>query len=69
MKPGELLRRLRRYAKARGLDMDISEGKKHTKIKLGGRRSLVGRHPGDLKTGTVQGILKQPGVTAKDIEQ
>jgi predicted RNA binding protein YcfA (HicA-like mRNA interferase family) len=49
--------------------MDISEGKKHTKIKLGGRRSLVGRHPGDLKTGTVQGILKQLGVTAKDIEQ
>lgn len=69
MKPGELLRRLRRFAKDRRLDIEISEGKNHAKVKLGGRRSVVGRHTGDLKTGTMRGILKQLGVSPKDIEE
>lgn len=67
MKPAELLRRLRRLAARRGLDFEISEGKNHTKISLAGRRSVVGRHPTDLKRGTLHGILKQLGLTPEEI--
>ena len=69
MKPAELLRRLRRLAAKRGLDFAISQGKNHTKITLGGRRSVVGRHSTDLKTGTVHAILKQLGLTSEEIEE
>jgi predicted RNA binding protein YcfA (HicA-like mRNA interferase family) len=69
MKPPELLRRLRRLAAKRGLDFAISQGKSHTKVTLGGRRSVVGRHPADLKIGTLHGILKQLALTPEDIEE
>jgi mRNA interferase HicA len=69
MKPAELLRCLRRLAATRGLDFEISQGTNHTKITLAGRRSVVGRHPADLKTGTLHGILKQLGLTSEDIEE
>jgi hypothetical protein len=67
MKPAELLRRLRRLAGRRGLDFEISEG--NTKIILGRRRSVLGRHAADLKTGTLQGILKQLGLRPEDLEE
>jgi hypothetical protein len=69
MKPAELLRRLRRLAVKRGLDFEVSQGKNHTKVTLADHRSVVGRHPADLKTGTLQGILKQLGLTSEDIEE
>jgi len=69
MKPAELLRRLRRLAARRGLDFEISEGKNHTKVALAGRRSVVGRHPTDLKTRTLHGILKQLGPKPEEIEE
>lgn len=69
MKPAELLRRLRRLAARRGLDFAISVGKDHTKVTLAGRRSVVGRHPTDLKTGTLHGILRQLGLTSEEIEE
>jgi len=69
VKPLELLRRLRRLAARRGLDFEISEGKNHTKVALGGRRSVVGRHPTDLKTRTLHGILKQLGLRPEEIEE
>ena len=68
MKPAELLRRLRRLAAERGLDFEMSEGKNHTKVTLAGRRSVVGRHSADLKTGTLHGILKQLGLKPEDME-
>ena len=69
MKPAELLRRLRRLAAKRGLDLEISEGKNHTKVTLAGRRSVMGRHSTDLKTGTLHGILKQLGLGPDEIEE
>jgi predicted RNA binding protein YcfA (HicA-like mRNA interferase family) len=69
MKPPELLRRLRRFAAKNGFDLEVSEGKNHTKVTLAGRRSVVGRHAADLKTGTLQGILKQLGLTPEDIKE
>jgi mRNA interferase HicA len=68
MKPAELLRRLRRLATERGLDFEMSEGKNHTKVTLAGRRSVVGRHSADLKTGTLHGILKQLGLKPEEME-
>jgi len=68
MKPAELLQRLRRLAAKRGLELKISEGKGHTKVTLGGRRSVVGRHPADLKTGTLHGILRQLRVDPDDLK-
>jgi predicted RNA binding protein YcfA (HicA-like mRNA interferase family) len=47
----------------------MSEGKNHTKVVLGGRRSVVGRHPKDLKTGTLNGILKQLGLKPEEIAE
>jgi hypothetical protein len=61
MKPAELLRRLRRLAARRGLDFATLEGRNHPKVRVAGRRSVVGRHLVDLKTGTLHGILKQLG--------
>ena len=69
MKPAELLRRLRRLAAGRGLDLDIAQGKNHTKVTLAGRRTVIGRHSADLKTGTLHGTLKQLGLRPEDIEE
>jgi hypothetical protein len=69
MKPAELLRRLRRLAARRGLEIEISQGKNHTKVTFSGHRSVIGRHAADLKTGTLHGILKQLGLELHDIEE
>jgi mRNA interferase HicA len=67
MKPAELLRRLGRLATRNGWDIEIKDGGSHTKVWLGGRRTVVSRHPGDLKTGTLRSILKQLGITERDL--
>ena len=69
MKPAELLLRLRRHAAKRGLDLEISQGKNHTKVTLAGRRSVIGRHSTDLKTGTLNGILRQLGLKPEEMEE
>ena len=68
MKPADLLRRLRRLAATRGLQFEVSEGRNHTKVMLAGRRSVIGRHSTDLKTGTLHAILKQLGLRPEDLE-
>lgn len=68
MKPAELLRRLRRLAARRGAELILSQGRSHTKVTLAGRRTVIGRHAADLKTGTLRAILKQLGLTPEDIE-
>ncbi|HZU88932.1 MAG TPA: type II toxin-antitoxin system HicA family toxin [Stellaceae bacterium] len=68
MKPVELLRRLRRLAARRGWEIEISEGGSHTKVTLNKRRSVVGRHATDLKTGTLHAILRQLGLRPEDLE-
>jgi predicted RNA binding protein YcfA (HicA-like mRNA interferase family) len=37
-------------------------------LRFNGRRTTVPRHAADLKTGTLRGILKQPGLTDEDLE-
>ena len=68
MKPAELLRRLRRLATRRGWDLVETEGANHTKVTLNGNRTVIGRHPKDLKNDTFRGILKQLGLSPSDLE-
>ncbi len=68
MKPAELLRRLNRLATRRGVQIEVAEGRNHTKVRLGERRTVIGRHPTDLNPRTFQGILKQLGLTLADLE-
>ena len=59
----ELVRRLRRVARARGVAFDVDTGRgkgSHAVIRLGDRRAVVPR--GELKRGTLRGILRQLGV-------
>jgi predicted RNA binding protein YcfA (HicA-like mRNA interferase family) len=68
MKPATLLRRLRRLATRRGWTITVAEGGNHTKVTLNGRRTVLGRHPADLKPGTLRAILKQLGIAPEDLE-
>ncbi len=68
MRLAESLRRRNRLAARRGWDIAIDEGGNHTKLRLNGRRTVIGRHATDLKTGRFRGILKQPDLTAADLE-
>jgi predicted RNA binding protein YcfA (HicA-like mRNA interferase family) len=47
--------------------MKTAEGGSHTKVTLNGRRTTIGRHAADLKTGTFRGVLKQLGLTETDL--
>jgi predicted RNA binding protein YcfA (HicA-like mRNA interferase family) len=68
MKAADFLRRLHRLATKRGWKIEVTEGGSHTKVRLNGRGATVPRHPGDLKTGTFRGILKQLALTETDLE-
>ncbi len=51
----------RRWLEAQGAQ--ISEGKRHSKVSLNGKLSVIPRHPGkELKEGTKNAILKQLGL-------
>jgi predicted RNA binding protein YcfA (HicA-like mRNA interferase family) len=64
----ELLRCLNRLATRRGWPIEVSQGGNHTVVRLNGQRTVVPRHPADLKTGTFHAILKQLGLTLADLE-
>ena len=68
MKPAELLRRLRRLATRRGWELIETEGGNHAKVKLNGYRTVIGRHPKDLKNDTFLKTLKQLGLQPSDLE-
>ena len=68
MKSSELLRRVRRLASRRDWKIEITEGKRHTKLRLPGGDTTIPRHSTDLKTGTLHAILKNLGITPEDLE-
>jgi predicted RNA binding protein YcfA (HicA-like mRNA interferase family) len=68
MKSSELLRRVRRLASRRDWKIEITEGKRHTKLRLPGGDTTIPRHSTDLKTGTLHNILKQLGITPEDLD-
>jgi mRNA interferase HicA len=66
----EFIRRVRRYARDRGLRFewrpDLGKGS-HGVLILGDRRTVVRNPKDDLKTGTLHGMLKQLGLSREDL--
>ena len=68
MTPDEFLRRLRRLARRRALELVEEPGEgSHRKIRLGARRTVIPMHRRDIPTGTWRAILKQLGLTPDDM--
>lgn len=57
----DLMKRLRHQARARGVEMVLTEGAKHTKVVIGEARTVVPRHS-EINERTARAILKQMGV-------
>lgn len=70
MKASEFLKRIQRLAKAKGVacSWHPDKGKgSHGVLKYGDQRTTVRNLKDELKTGTYHGMLKQLGLTAKDL--
>ena len=70
MKGSEFLNRIQRLAKAKGVacSWHPDKGKgSHGVLKYGDQRTTVRNLKDELKTGTYHGMLKQLGLTAKDL--
>ncbi|HXU33399.1 MAG TPA: type II toxin-antitoxin system HicA family toxin [Thermoanaerobaculia bacterium] len=71
MRGNEFVRRVRRIGKERGISVDFAaeRGKgSHGTLYLGSRFTVVRDLRDELKTGTLHAMLKQLGLTLKDIE-
>jgi len=74
MKGGEFIKRIQKLAKERGFacswhpGMGMGMGKgSHSVLKLGDTRTVVRNPKDELKTGTYHAMLKQLGVSEKDL--
>jgi len=70
MTPVEFLRRLRKVARRRGLDVrvDLRHGRgSHGRVWLGNRRTAIAMHPGDIPKGTLHAMLDDLGLTLEDL--
>lgn len=66
--PDEFLRRLRRLARRRGLELVEEPGEgSHRKVRLGAHRTVIPMHGRDIPTGAWRAILKQLGLTPDDL--
>ena len=69
MRSNDLVRRLNRRATRMGVEHIETEAKgSHLKVRHGGRMAVVPMHRGDLPMGTYRSILKQLGLTERDLE-
>lgn len=57
----EILKAIKAHAKANDLDLTITEGGSHTKVTLGDRRTVIGRHT-EINELTTRAIYKQLGM-------
>ena len=67
MSDREFLRRLRRYARKRGLAVDYrpDSGKgSHAEVWLGDRKTMLPR--GELKPGTFRSVLRELGIEKRE---
>lgn len=56
-----IIKTINDYAKANGLGVTFSEGANHTKVVLGERRTVIGRHA-EINELTAKAIYKQLGM-------
>lgn len=71
MKGSDLIRRLRKLAHRRGLLMELraERGKgSHATLRLGDRLTIIRNPKDELKTGTLHAMLKQLGLTLRDLD-
>ena len=71
MDAAEFLRKVRRYARANGLrmELDTSQGKgSHAMLYLGARRTILTLHAGrEIGRGLLHSMLKDLGLTIRDL--
>ena len=70
MKGNEFIKRIQKLAKRRGLECSWHPDKgkgSHGILKMGGYRTTVRNPKDELKTGTYHGMIKQLGLTEKDL--
>ncbi|WP_033067517.1 type II toxin-antitoxin system HicA family toxin [Thalassospira australica] len=70
MNGNELMRKLRKYAKARGLDLGLvaHRGKgSHGTLYLGSRRTTLKDRKKEISPGLLNSMLKDLGIDPKDI--
>ncbi|MGC9269127.1 type II toxin-antitoxin system HicA family toxin [Acidiphilium sp.] len=69
MRVDDLIRAIERYAARNSVTYRAESGKgSHRKIWLGGCRSVVPIHRGDLPIGTYKAILRQLGISESDLK-
>lgn len=62
MRRRELVKKINKYAKANGLDVNFDQGKNHTKVTLGTTgRSVIPRH-NEINELTARAIFRQLGM-------
>ncbi len=70
MRGNEFIRRVQKYAKRNGMSFtwraDRGKGS-HGILTLGGARTVVRNPKDELKTGTCHAMLKQLGITERDL--
>ncbi len=57
MRRTELIKRIGRIAKAKGVVAEYTEGAKHTKVRLGDKQTVIPRHA-EINEFTARGILE-----------
>lgn len=57
-------REFKRWLQAQGATFKAGHGG-HQRVYLNGRRSVLPMHSGEIKTGTMEGIKKQLGLTGR----
>jgi predicted RNA binding protein YcfA (HicA-like mRNA interferase family) len=68
MKSSELLRKLKKVAKRRGVEFQVFPGKdSHQKIRLGANATILPMHVTELPTGTYRAILKDLEVKEEEL--
>jgi predicted RNA binding protein YcfA (HicA-like mRNA interferase family) len=69
MKSADLLRRLKRLATRRGWSIVETQGSgSHLKVRLNGKTTVIAMHRTDMPAGSFRKVLKDLGLTEKDLE-
>jgi len=69
MNGDELLRILRKLAKARGVELDAKPGRgDHVKVRFGDRATVLPGRKEELRTGTFHSVLKDLGLSKEDLK-
>jgi predicted RNA binding protein YcfA (HicA-like mRNA interferase family) len=69
MKSADLLRRLKRLATRRGWSIVETQGSgSHLKVRLNVKTTVIAMHRTDMPAGSFRKVLKDLGLTEKDLE-